>query len=84
MDIFITMNDFPTKLIPQFKVDLRKQGIKAEVIERPSGTVMFSCTVEDVVKGQIAVIIADKYRFMKEGDSIGEEEAEALQLPHGH
>lgn len=84
MDIFITMNDFPTKLIPDFKEELKRQGIKADVLERPNKTVVFSCTVEDVVKGQIAVIIADKYRFTKEGDGIGEEEEATLQLPHGN
>lgn len=78
MDIFITMNDFPTKFLPDFKDDLKKQGIKADVREKPDGSVMFSCTVEDVVKAQIAVIIMDKYRFMKGGGSSGEETEEAL------
>lgn len=78
MDIFITMNDFPKKFLPDFKEDLKKQGIKADVQERPDGSVMFSCTVEDVVKAQIAVIIMDKYRFMKGGGSSGEETEETL------
>ena len=80
MDIFITMNDFPTKYLPNFKADLKAHNIKADVTQKADGTVMFSCTVEDVVRGQIAVILADKYRFAKGGDNGGEEEEEALQL----
>ena len=78
MDIFITVENFPTKLIGKFKQDLKEHNIKADVQERPNGTVMFSCTVEDVVKAQIAVIIMDKYRFMKGGGSSGEETEETL------
>lgn len=78
MDIFITMNDFPTEFIPNFKDDLKKQNIKAEIQERPDGSVMFSCTVQDVVKAQIFTILVDKYRFMKGGGSSGEEEEETL------
>lgn len=78
MDIFITVENFPTKLIGNFKQDLKEHNIKADVQERPNGTVMFSCTVEDVVKAQIAVIIMDKYRFMKGGGSSGEETEETL------
>ena len=78
MDIFITMNDFPKKFLPNFKEDLKKQGIKADVQERADGSVMFSCTVQDVVKAQIFTILVDKYRFMKGGGSSGEEEEETL------
>lgn len=78
MDIFITMNDFPKKFLPDFKEDLKKQDIKADVQERPDGSVMFSCTVQDVVKAQIFTILVDKYRFMKGGGSSGEEEEETL------
>ena len=81
MDIFITMNDFPTKLLPKFKEELKSHNIKADVQERRDGSVMFSCTGEDVVKVQIAVIIADKYRFAKGGGFSGETEEETLQLP---
>lgn len=81
MDIFITMDNFPTKFLGNFKADLKSHGIKADVQEKPNGSVLFSCTVESVVKGQIAVILADKYRFAKEGEDIGEEEETQLCIP---
>lgn len=78
MDIFITVENFPTKLIGNFKQDLKEHNIKADVQERPNGTVLFSCTTNDVTEAQIFTIIIDKYRFMKGGGSSGEEEEESL------
>ena len=84
MDIFITVENFPTKLIGNFKQDLKEHNIKADVQERPNGTVLFSYTTNDVTEAQIFTIIIDKYRFAKEGEAIGEEEEAVLQLPHGN
>lgn len=81
MDIFITVENFPTKLISSFKQDLKEHNIKADVQERPNGTVLFSCTTNDVTEAQIFTIIIDKYRFAKEGETIGEAEEEKLCLP---
>ena len=78
MDIFITMNDFPTKLLPLLKEELKRQGIKADVQERPNKTVVFSYTSQDVVKVQIFTILLDKYRFMEGGDEDGEEKEAPL------
>lgn len=67
MKISITMDNFPMRFLPSLEADLAKH-VKCNIQVGGEDTVFVNCCVEDVVKGQIVVILCDKYRFGGDSD----------------
>ena len=67
LKISITMDNFPMRFLPSLEADLAKH-VKCNIQVGGEDTVFVNCVTEDVVKGQIVVILCDKYRFGGDND----------------